>query len=385
MWNKTVPLVLALLLVLPIKGQELVNLNIVQDYWLTGFLANAGGNGVDAAGEISGTIGAMFNKSGGTHTCSSAGCAVYVDIQTATAWANVGTSVRIGLQDVGADGFGDGTFDVFADLVPGTETLTAATNRYAMESGSKSVANNQLVSLQLTMTARAGADAITPDGQQFVPSTYTNTGFPYGFRNAGANAKNLIMTKMMIEYDDGTYGWINGNYVLSYNQGANTGVTFGSGSTPDEYAVAGSFKKDCALSSITWAVDDQVSGDDYELLLYDSPLGTPAVHTGGTITANPVLTNLASGFNAQTYNFATPIIVSAGVQYGFAIRPTTVNTITIAYENITNSASIIAAYKAAQFLDGMGLYSRTNQTGAFGTIIGTAVPLFGLQCTQLVQ
>ena len=78
------------------------------------------------------------------------------------AFSNGSTNLRIGLQDVTpATGFEDGTFDVYADLVGGTDTIAEdVILATPMESGTKTVTHGDLLAIAIEMTAVL----VEPDG-----------------------------------------------------------------------------------------------------------------------------------------------------------------------------------------------------------------------------
>lgn len=381
MLSKLSKIIFVLFLGAFLNAQTVVPLNPLI-YFLPGPMSNNSDLNLDSAGEYMGVIGQVHLKAGtGTKTCSSAGCQFYFDIGTLT-WANVGTTARVGIQDLDtATGLGDGTFDVFADLVPGTETIIAGNNKFAAESGTKNLSENDVVVLQITLTSVAGGDSLQVDRQQRTPIAINNFGFPYGAENGGSPTRGLNPAKFIIEFDDGTFGWITANPVFAYTQPASqTTVTFGNGSTPDEYAVVFTPESLCPLYATSWSLDDIVSGDDFEYDLYSDPLGSPSLIEA--VIVNPALQWNTTNDRYITGNFTATRNLSAGVQYGISVRPTTANTISLVYWNI--GATYEAAYKAAQNMT-FSFYSRSDNTGAFSTEISTAVPKFAIHCAGLVQ
>ncbi len=97
---------------------------------------------MDGAGESQAFIGKVFLEAGtGSKTISSAGGKIRWRSGTVT-FANAGTNFRIGIQDVASTGLEDGTFDVYADLVGGTDTITGSADQLtAMETGTKTISH----------------------------------------------------------------------------------------------------------------------------------------------------------------------------------------------------------------------------------------------------
>lgn len=369
-----------------VAAQSMVKLPVPLDIYVTGVFTNEGGGSIDAANEYRGVVGQLFLKDGpGTKTCSAAGgCHIWWDAQNTATFANAGTTLRIGIQDVDASGFGDGTFDVSADLVGGTDTISQGTVDTPMESNFKTMSYGDIIAIQATMISRGGSDAVVPDAFSRLPSVYAVLGFPYGVFSAGTPTKSsFIYFKAMIQFDDSSYGWINAAPNLAFTQVVATLLTFGTGTTPDEYALVGSLPFDCGCSGFSWFVENIAAGDDFEYILYTDPLGTPAAVSGGTITMDPdlAITTVASGY--LTGRFSANKLLTAGTLYGFAIRPTTANTISIVHENTTSGAE--AANKSGQLFNSVGLYSRSDQTGAFASVTAQAIPRVIVHCAELIQ
>lgn len=381
---------IALASVIPVRGQDWVKLPKPLAIYPSGYFDNTGAVTVNAANEYNGIVGQVSLAAGsGSKTCSTGGsvCKIYWETGAVT-WANAGTNVSVGIQDVGADGFGDGTFDVRADLVPGTETITASTSIVtSMETGSKTIAQNDLVAVVVRMTALGGADSIVVASQGRLPVTYASQGFPYGVRSTGTPAKNLDAAKIVIQFDDGTFGWITASPDISFNQGVPTTLSFNSGSTPDEYAWVFSLPFSCGLGAIGFYLDAVETTDLFELILYTNPLSSPSIPSNGTITGDPDLFtangrggNVVSRFPSNTIHRLT-----ADTTYAIALRPTTVNSFTMFY--LLRIANAISANNAAQpFNNTFGLYARTDQTGAFATVDSDLrVPVVSLYCYELVK
>lgn len=328
---------------------------------------------VDAAGESLFTIGlARLAGGSGTKTISAAGGgAMYFPLNAVT-FANAGTTTVWGIQDI-ASGLEDGTFDVSGTLVGGTDTITASQYlRVVMESGTKDIAHGTEYAVGFEMTARGGTDSIAVNqiGNEYTAGR--QLGYPMGTQDSGAGpVRRPAFWTVIIEFDDGTLGWIDGLPACLSLLGA-TSVAFNSGSTPDEYALVGSLPYKCALGAIGGWPTSLDATDDHEWILYSDPLGTPVAERTVVVDAsflggtnNPFLWNIAA------YEIA------ANTTFGIAIRPTTANSLTLNYNDLKTGNS---ALKAFSDFKSMGLYSRTNQSGAFSLVDALHVPgIFALQ------
>lgn len=322
---------------------------------------------INATGESLFSIGRVRLKAGsGSKTFSSAGGALYLPIGGSLVFANAGTTLRFGVQDV-ASGLEDGTFDVFDDYVPGTDTLTASQyNKVTMTSGSKTIAHGDLLAVGMELTARAGTDSINNAPVTNIYESGRQLAYPITSHDSGAGpAKTIGGWTVVIQFDDGTLGWIDGLPACLNLQGG-TSVAYNSGSTPDEYALLGSFPYKCTLGMLAARISNVASVDDFELVLYSAPLGTPVAERTVAVTASD-LGATDNSFVGQM----TPYDIPANTVIGIAMRPTTTNNISLVYYNLQTGNGALTAFSD---FDSMGLYSRTNQSGAFALVNALHVP-----------
>ena len=319
---------------------------------------------LDAAGESVSIIGRVVLEGGsGSKTISSAGGKIIWRNGGAT-FANAGTTLRIGINDVVVTtGLEDGTHDVYADLVGGTDTITSNTAyNTAMETGTKTIAHGDIVAVVFEMTARGGADSVIING---LMGSYL---FPYRTVDTGAGpakATSALAPMATIIFDDGTYGWIEGNFEHS---GTNSANAFGSGSTPDERALIFQVPFKASLKGAEVMLNAVASGDDFEVVLYSDPLGTPTVVE--TITADPDIIGSTAGLYKVSF---TAYTLNINTNYAIAVRPTTTNTIGL------NQMDFLAANDRIPTMLGTNwsLGTRTDQTGAF-TQTTTSIPIINL-------
>lgn len=336
---------------------------------------------IDAAGESSGIIGNVRLASGpGTSkTISSAGGRIYWHSGNVT-WANGSTSVSIGIQDVDlTTGVEDGTFDVAAVVTGGDGTFVATSiNRAAMTTGTKTIADGDLVAVVLEMTARGGADSAQirrPNAGHFGSMM-----FPYGTTDSGSGpSKNTTAPPVLIEFDDGTVGWIEGQ-ALSHAWSTSADLqSFNSGSSPDEYAAVFSVPYRVTCPTLGIGINDIDSGDNYEVVLYSDPWGTPTIIE--TITADPDLVSSTGGGTIPSlFRLSTPRTFEVGVEYAISCRPTTTNSMNWAYYDL---GANFVALKGVQPFSTLLNAGRTNQTGAFTTTQTYHLPILYLMVSQL--
>ncbi len=324
---------------------------------------------IDAVGESVSGIGRLYLEGGaGSKTISSAGGVIYVDFGATVTFANAATNLRVGIQDIGATGLEDGTFDVYADLVPGTDTIAAQGVRaIPMETGSKTISHGDLIAVTVEMTARGGVDTVSVNTGSVTSSSFG--GFPYITTDTGAGpAKVATIPSFTVKFDDGTFG------SLSFTSCGNrsTGLSYNSGSTPDEYALIFRLPFPTTIIGAVADITQMASTDDFELILYSDPLGTPVAQR--TLTIDADLVNYPSAPWGYNLFFSSGYSISANTDYAIAIRPTTANSLLVSQINFNTGNSDLR--KTTMLGTNWSRGSRTNQTGAFSST-NTVLPRIG--------
>lgn len=328
---------------------------------------------LNAAGESAAIIGYVTlegGSSGGSKTISSSGGKIHWRSSTLT-FSNAGTTIRVGINDVGVTGLEDGTHDVYKDLVGGTDTINNGLNSTAMASGSKTISHGDFIAVVIEMTARGGTDQIT------VP-VYGPFLIPYGTVDTGAGpTKSSNCMQVTIEFDDGTVGWIGNNFIIPGGTatGLGTNTTFNVSSNPDERALIFQLPFPCSIVAPYLYLSSIASTDDYEIILYSDPLGTPVAKR--TITVDADLEGSASGPNIK--GFSTPYSISANTKYALAVRPTTANS--VGWSDWVYGGGNSHLLRPSVLGANWYLGTRTNQTGAF-TETTTTLPIAGFFINQ---
>ncbi len=333
---------------------------------------------LNAAGKAATVIGKVRLQAGtGSKTISSAGGKIWIEISGTPTFASGSTSITVGIQDVNTStGLHDQSFDVFASFVGGRGALTASTwNKMTMASGTKTIAQGDLIAIVVSMTARGGSDSINLGTQLNI--VYGAMGFPYGTaENASVAAKSTgSLVVALIEFDDGTVGWIEGTLPwtpVSVSNTSFTALTFNSGSTPDEYCSVFPGLDATVVGIGLHLKTDSVVGIAHDVILYEDPLGTPIVLA--TVTPN---VNLYSGGASTSEEIFTisPIPIVSTKTYGIALRPTTVTDIVMDYFNYASGFDKLKLM--GPFGTNAKMASRTDQTGAFTeTQIYHAMPAY---------
>lgn len=332
---------------------------------------------LDAAGEKIAFSGYLYinGAPAGTKTISTSGGKIHFMAETSVVWADAGTTVRVGLQDwstsTGPDLEPDGTFDVYADLVPGTETVTAgAWASFAMESGTKSLAHGDKVSVVCDMTARGGSDVFAARmsaGVIGIPAISHNTSSTW----VAVNGSPICL----IEFDDGTLATLSG----AMTRRTQTDEAFQDSTNPDERGLIFQVPFSCKISGF-WLSAAGAATADFSLKFYSDPLGTPSAiatitmlgeqfpHSNATVEA-PIQIELASG---------SEIELSPNTDYCLAVKATGSSNVSLRTHVLENAAYRFAFPGGTQLRKG----HRNADSGAF-TETTTIIPEMGVIISHL--
>lgn len=327
---------------------------------------------LDAAGESIALIGRVHMEAGAgtTKTISAAGGGkIWWRSGGTVTFADGSTNLRIGINDVSAaTGVEDGTHDVYADLVGGTDAISTNTvYGTAMETGTKTMTHGDIIAAVIEMTGRGGSDSV-----QIARTNSSVAGnFPYSTVDSGAGPAKFTVFWLCVafEFDDGTMGWIECAPSFVASTGGTALATFGNGSTPDEYGLVWSLPFGVQAIGMAAYMGNLASGDDFDLVYYSDPLGTPS--SDRSVSVDPDILALGSGWVCQPW--ATSITIAANAVHCLSVLPTTANSVAL------HGATFADAKLRRQLILGENsrLGTRSNVTGAFAETT-TSVPYIGL-------
>lgn len=334
---------------------------------------------LDAANEGIDLIGRVFinGRPTSAKTISSAGGKLYAVLSGT--FANAGTTLRFGVQDIETAGAappprGDGTFDVYGDLVGGTDTLAGASafTSVTMSSGSKSITHGDIIAIRLQAQSRGGTDAPTYKvwGLRGTPQ-----GYPLTTTISSVPAYTAVGTLPVfwMLFDDGTVGWIENTFpyanVVEYDY-----IT--SASNPDEYGLI-------FTAPVTGWVDalyahcgcPSADGTVLKLTLYSDPTGTPTALATGSLYGD----ELGQGAAVEvpfSVVLSTPVKVTKGARYCVAVRSTTTSGNILLYR--PQFASDNEQIASGIFTVDMTRGTRDGETGAF-TETARKPPFYGIR------
>jgi hypothetical protein len=330
---------------------------------------------MDAAAEKVAFIGTIYidGRPGTAKTISSAGGKIYF-LPGTTTFSDASTNLRIGIQDLddatGGSGAGvgatvDGTFDVYDDLVGGTDTITTTTwKTVTMSSGTKDITHGQKIAVVFDMTARGGSDSVQVSAVSIVVA---NAGFPQVQHNTASWVRQSSIPIAIIEFDDGTLGMIEGSLPISVA----TAQSYASNSTPDEYGMIFQLPFESTAISI-WMIGRPTSNAaNGELILYSDPLGTPVAEATITLDANNF--QLTDGVRFGEWTLPTAFTLAANTDYAVTFRPTTTTAVNLTYFTLPD-----ANYRKFMAGTNVSRAHRTDNAGAF-TSTTTSYPLIGVR------
>lgn len=343
-------------------------------HWFGAFLPTNIQPIIDAAGEAVQMIGTVCLEGGsGSKTISSAGGKIGWLAEN-TVFSDAGTTIRVGIQDVdltaGPPARGDGTFDVYDDLVGGTDTITSlAWKTCTMSTGSKTLSHGDLICVAVEVQSRGGVSDTTrvqcaslaglsvTSINAHMPQVVTVAAGPtYSRQNAVPNC--------LLEFDDGTRGWIDGGWVSNTAPGTTsmyTARSFDSGTNPDEYALIFSFPAPVTIDAISAIVNPEGAANSaFELIVYADPtVGTPTALA--TISVDPNTASQNASNRRWVFTLPTPLNLAANTLYALAVRPTTTNDVSV-FEYTVDAFN---TWKAHQLGTSCYYGTRQNQSGVF--------------------
>lgn len=326
-----------------------------------------------AANDIVSIVGRIMlegGTAGGSKTLSAVGGGQLFFRPTSSAFANAGTNLRVGLQDVNAAGNQDGTYDTYADLIGGTDVLPSSASIYStpMESGSKTVSHGDYLAVCFEFTSRGGSDQVTIQGLSS-SSQATPDQIPYAIRNT---LRDRVVPYVCIVFDDGTVGWFSANMY-----GIISTTNFNSTSTgADEIGTLFKLPFSCKVQQVYLSMSATNVTADFDIILYADPLGTPTVIESVNFPAVNVYNLATRGLYAQ---FSSLVDLDQNVNYGLTLRPN--NNQNVGIEVVSFTGFPVLKHQTMLGVD-WSYISRLNGAGAF-TVDASKIAHIGLYANEI--
>lgn len=152
--------------------------------------------------------------------------------------------------------------------------------------------------------------------------------FETGFvTNTGSWAVTSAVPNIILEFDDGTFGTLEGAFPFSATSTLAHNVD---SATTDEYALGFQVPVACK-SDGAWMLLNFAASAEAEINLNDAS----GVLTGGTITVGPQEIVGAASTRAAYVTWTDEVTLAANTQYYLSARPTTTNNITVYYWDVS--------------------------------------------------
>lgn len=228
---------------------------------------------------------------------------------------------------------GAAAFDVYKDLIGGTDTLnTVAWNESTMDTGTPfTVAHGDLLAVCFHLNVVSGTQSINFSAQNnnsvdihCPASTLVTAGPAYAFQGC---VPNIIIT-----FDDGTIGWLDGSFVSSGN--AST-TTVGNGNI---FGNVFQLPFDCQVDAILAQVGSSTT-TNFDIGFWSDPAGTPTAMPGGTVSYDAQLTGSA-GNRWMTCPLSSPITLSADTAYFAGIKQNSATAVVVTHADVNAAADL---------------------------------------------
>lgn len=177
---------------------------------------------------------------------------------------------------------GTAAFNVYKDLTGGTDTITSTTWRTdtmsTNDGANVTVNHGDLVAICFCLSITANAQSVKVRGHSTTNTTSRPTvtlvtsGPTYA---AQAVAPNIIIT-----FDDGSFGWIDGSLVYS---ASSIGTNIGNGVI---YANVTTLPVPVTIDAVAVMVTE-AGTTNFDVGLWSDPNGTPTAMTNGTVSVDP--------------------------------------------------------------------------------------------------
>lgn len=271
---------------------------------------------MDAANEATIFIGNVITSDGGSHTIDTTGSSSIGWRTATTTFANGGTTLKVGIAAVDTANGPPGravnvanviTFDVAAVFTGGAGVTTDAWQTSVPTTGTKTIANGDLVAICMQMTARAGVDSVLSSSASAAVNRPTVTSFVGGSYVVTATTPNAIIT-----FSDGATGHIGGSDIFS----TLSSQTWNSGSAKAEYGQLYNLPFPMKVYGIYGWLDITA---DCDVILYSDPLGTPIAEKTVSIDANTI-TNTGNSRHFVAM-FSSPYTTTANQNIGAVFKP----------------------------------------------------------------
>jgi hypothetical protein len=230
---------------------------------------------------------------------------------------------------------GTAAFDVYDDLVGGTDTLTQLSYREdTMTAGTPlTVADQDWLAVCFYLTLTSGTPSIKVAGTSVAGVGMTNsTSVTLVTSGSVYTAQGPMLSGVAILFNDGSLGWLEPSRIFT---GASDVTTGGIGNG-NSFANIIRVPFPCKIDALGAMVTTSTGIGDCALELVETPLGTPVTLASIALDANVM--NVSTG-RAVVARFATPQTLAANTDYAISLKQTTANTVLSNYWDVPISAN----------------------------------------------
>lgn len=347
--------------------------------WST-YLTSANSGLIDATGERFAFLGRLFICDGSaSKTFSSSGGKIHFHGGSSITFGATSTC-DIGIQgttQASAAMLPDGTFTVKKTMVSGTDSFTSsAINSISMGSGSTTLNNHDKIAVvfDLTNASSASIKIATPisSGNAYM----ANPGCAAYISSAWAFTTPTVFTQpcVLIEFDDGTFGYIDGGMWTPFAQTTTGDIQ--SSSNPDEYGFRFTVPFKCTLYGVEFPVaftGGAATGTKAVARLCSGSAASPTLVTSENIDGFEYFANASSQFRTVV-RFTSPQDLVPGTTYYVSLRLSSTETAKFIYFVYPAAGQLAclpfgtAGYRVTREADTVG-------TGAFTEITTDMMPV----------
>jgi hypothetical protein len=286
------------------------------------------------------------------------------EFRTGAVGNNPDNGIRLSFQDVSlTTGDPDGTQDQYCDITASLSASTwqvppnALTDDGTSGGNKRSVTAGDLVACVVEYVSFTASDSFNISMVSPIAVQQEH----YGDHYTASWAKQTgAAPSLALKYDDGTYGEFD---VVAWPISAVSSLSYGNGSTPDEYALRFQVPIACRAGGC-WVVSDLDGAAD--VVLYDASNTVLA-----SVSLDPDV-RAAGSTQHFTETFSTSVELSANTTYRLALKPTSATTLTLPAFDV-NTAALMAC------VSGGAEWYRSSRTDAGAwTDTTTSRPLMGL-------
>ena len=260
------------------------------------------------------------------------------------------------------DGSGDPTTTLYGGMSTGTVSSLAANTSYFITFATPATAvRGDLVA------AVIGFDSYVAGNLQIRAESSQASTFPYQDHFTASWAKSgTTHVSIGVRYSDGSYHLIPGTFPFGERT---TTITYGGGSTPDEYSLYFAIPFDCEVGGFA-VMASFAAGTTVLAKLYDSD-GTTVLST------TTIDTDQYSGVVAYNYiPFSSDIAISSGTSYRMSFAPQSAGGtgIVLTYQQFATAAAV----EQATGFDGTVYQSTRTNSGTWGqnTLVRPIIHMF---------